>query len=93
MKELLYNELLMWYEFRWSDNGFNEFHGIVEAAVFVSIFEYMLSVCRLRVVGSYVPSVFSMSDGYVPIRLTYICLITGHAFEFVDSTSVVCGVI
>ena len=24
MKELLYNELLLWYEFRWSDNGFNE---------------------------------------------------------------------
>ena len=29
MKELLYNELLIWYEFRWSDNGFNEFHGSV----------------------------------------------------------------
>ena len=65
MKELLYNELLIWYEFRWSDNGFNEFHGVVEAAVFVSILEYMLSVCRLRVVGSYVPSVFIVSDGYV----------------------------
>jgi hypothetical protein len=43
----------------------------VEAAIFVSILEYVLGVCRLRIVGSYVSCVFAMSDGHVPVRLAY----------------------
>ena len=78
MKELC-DELLVRYEFWWSVNRFSEFHGIVKAALFVSILEYMLGICRLRIVRSYVSCVFTMSDGYVPIRLAYIRLITGPA--------------
>ena len=78
MKELC-DELLVRYEFWWSVNRFSEFHGIVKAALFVSILEYMLGVCRLRIVGSYVSCVFAMSDGYVTVYLAYVCLITGPA--------------
>jgi hypothetical protein len=51
----------------------------VEAAIFVSIPEYMLGVGRLGVVRSYVSCVFTESDGYIPIRLAYIHLNTGPA--------------
>ena len=51
----------------------------MEAAIFMSIPEYMLGVGRLRVVRSYVSCVFAVSDGYIPILLAYIRLITGPA--------------
>jgi len=53
----------------------------VDAAIFVSIPEYILGVGRLRVVCSYVSCVFTVSDGYIPICLAYIRLITGSAWR------------
>ena len=37
----------------------------------MSIPEYMLGVGRLSVVRSYVSCGFTVSDGYIPIRLAY----------------------
>ena len=63
----------------------------MEAAIFVSIPEYMLGVGRLGVVRSYVPCVFTVSDGYIPIRLAYIHvrLITGPVCYLIDATFLV----
>jgi hypothetical protein len=87
-------ELLIWNEFRWPVDRFYESHGVLKAAIFVSVLKNVFSVCGLGVVRFYISRMFIISDCYVPVSLTYVRLITCPAGELIYSTVIeVCGII
>ena len=69
-------ELLIWNEFRWPVDRFYESHGVLKAAIFVSVLKNMFSVCGLGVVRFYISRMFIILDCNDPNSLSYVSLIT-----------------
>jgi hypothetical protein len=64
---LLHNELFVWYELVGIVDGFYECHSVFKATVFVSVSQYVFSICGMWLVSS---DISGMQISYSQITYT-----------------------